>query len=349
MADCMEFSLKPLGVECVDGLEVRKQHPVRILNGWELKTYAIIHSPFREVILLDADNVPIVDPTFLFDSMQFKEAGAIFWPDFGRLDMDHPIWNICGVAYRDEPEFESGQIVVNKERCWKALNLAMWYNEHSDFFYAHILGDKETFHMAFHKCNRPFSMVDTPIDALEDTMCQHDFFGKRIFQHRNMAKWDLFAKNKTIGGFLFEEECRQYLENIKNIWDNDWSRNYFLKPLSEKTHEASMRIINMCFEYHRIGYDVRMMVLLTDGIIGEGAAEREFFWNLKETNNGSLMMEISSYKEITCQLFEDKDGVWRGQWLHGERMPIELVPTGNKIDGTIPTQQKLRGQVEVCR
>ena len=39
------------------------------------------------------------------------------------------------MPYRDEPEFESGQIVLDKKRCFSALSLAMWFNEYSDFWY----------------------------------------------------------------------------------------------------------------------------------------------------------------------------------------------------------------------
>lgn len=130
----MEALVKPLCVQCVDALRVRETHPARILNGYELKPYAILHSPFKEVLLLDADNVAVVNPEFLFRTQQFKETGAIFWPDYGRLSRKRSIWKICGITYRDEPEFESGQIVVDKARCWQALCLAMWYNEHSDYF-----------------------------------------------------------------------------------------------------------------------------------------------------------------------------------------------------------------------
>jgi hypothetical protein len=32
--------------------------------------------------MLDADNVPLVDPTFLFSSGQYTSSGALFWHDF---------------------------------------------------------------------------------------------------------------------------------------------------------------------------------------------------------------------------------------------------------------------------
>ncbi|MBI4324373.1 MAG: hypothetical protein HY674_03840 [Chloroflexi bacterium] len=215
----MRAMVQPLNVACVDALEVRKRHPARRLNGWELKPYALLHSPFKEVLLLDADNVPLVDPEFLFETPQFRESGAIFWPDYGRLGPERSIWRVCGVAYRDEPEFESGQIVLDKERCWRALSLCGWYNEHSDFYYEHMHGDKETFHIAWRKLNQRYAMPGTPIHGLEGTMCQHDFVGRRIFQHRNLHKWSLEGANARVADFWEEEACLAHLEQLRSLWN----------------------------------------------------------------------------------------------------------------------------------
>jgi hypothetical protein len=94
----------------------------------------------------------------------------------------------------------------------------MWFNEHSDFYYRHIYGDKETFHLAFRKVKKNYHLIGFPIDRLEATMCQHDPTGQRLFQHRNMAKWDL-ANNRRIRGFWYENECLAYLEELKSRWD----------------------------------------------------------------------------------------------------------------------------------
>lgn len=104
-------------------------------RGWELKSYAILHCPFKDVILLDADNVPLVDPAVLLSCAEYHATGAIFWPDLGNLGRDNPIWQICRVRYRDEPAWETGQIVIDKQRCWKALHLTQHLNDRSDFYY----------------------------------------------------------------------------------------------------------------------------------------------------------------------------------------------------------------------
>jgi len=82
LTEDMAELVKPLGVTCVDAHQVRERYPSRILNGWEVKPYSIIHSGFEEVLFLDADNVPVVDPGFLFDTPQYREFGAVLWPDY---------------------------------------------------------------------------------------------------------------------------------------------------------------------------------------------------------------------------------------------------------------------------
>ena len=220
----MRMLVAPLGVECVNAAEFQKTGAPRVVDGWVLKSFAIHHTRFAEILLLDADNVPVVNPEFLFATPQYRRTGAIFWPDYNCLGPERAIWKVCGVPYRHEPEFETGQIVVNKKKCWAALALALWYNERASFYYQHIYGDKDTFHFAFRKLGRPYAMPKTPIHTLRGAMCQHDFDGNRIFQHRNTDKWNLFLHNKRSRGFLFEKECRHYVQQLRAGWDGRSSR-----------------------------------------------------------------------------------------------------------------------------
>jgi hypothetical protein len=193
---------------------------VRILRGWELKPFAILHSAFREVLLLDADNAPVVNPAPLFHAPQYQAAGAAFWPDYcyGTSPKKTAIWRSCGLRPPKELEFESGQILVDKQRCWRALCLTMWFNENSDFYYQYLHGDKETFHLAFRRLKQAYYLVPWPIHPLKATMCQHDFEGRRLFQHRNLAKWSLHEDNRRIKDFWFENECRSYVSELRRRW-----------------------------------------------------------------------------------------------------------------------------------
>lgn len=223
MDDARRALLAPLDVECVDALAVRRKFPARILRGWELKPYAILHSPFREVLLLDADNVPVVNPEFLFGTPQFRATGALFWPDVPQLKNARAaaIWRSCGLRPPREPEFETGQIAVDKARCWRALRLALWFNEQSDFYNQHLYGDKETFHLAFRKLQQSYALVPTPPLVLVGTFCHHDFAGRRIFQHRTRAKWKLSGPNPHVTGFWLEADCRRQLARLRRLWKRD--------------------------------------------------------------------------------------------------------------------------------
>ena len=65
---------------------------------------------------LDADQVPVQNPEFLFDTPEFVATGAVFWPDYGRFPAEHPMWRLTGVPYRDEPEVQAGEILVDALR-----------------------------------------------------------------------------------------------------------------------------------------------------------------------------------------------------------------------------------------
>jgi len=219
MDPAMERLLAPMQVECVDAPRIRRNHPVRRLGCWELKPYSILFSPFRDVLLLDADNVPVRDPTFLFEGREFRDSGALFWPDFGRSRRADPIWRSCGLEVPAEFEFESGQLLVDKRRCWAALRLALWFNEHSDFYYQYLHGDKDTFSLAFRKLQASYRLVSHPPERFAGGMYHHDFEGRRLFQHRNFSKWTLMPHNQHIPGFQDEEACLADLERLRQCWD----------------------------------------------------------------------------------------------------------------------------------
>ena len=322
----MDATMKVLAsrfdVTFVDALEVRHRHPARILNGWELKPYAMLHSRFREVLLLDADNMPLVDPEFLFETPQYQRTGAIFWPDRGRMERERAIWKLCGVPFHDEPEFETGQVVLDKQRCEAALRLTMWYNEHSDFFYQHVHGDKETFHMAWRKLGFDYAMPNKGVCDLEGNMCQHDFDDRRIFQHRGTHKWKLQG-NERVEDFRYEPECLEYLAELGKEWDGQ------IRPtapppatISEAEKKAADSLLNRIFLYY-IGNDNREMTFLPTGRIGVGTRENEIYWRVRQTN-GHPVLHISSERNQFA-LERGEDGVWKGQWPWDKTLPVRLV------------------------
>jgi ADP-heptose:LPS heptosyltransferase len=271
MSSQMKALVAPLSVDCIDACVVSRKHPTRVRRGWALKPYAIKHSRFREVLLLDADNVATVAPEFLFETAQYRATGALFWPDYEQAIKDEaaPVWRSCGLRAPAEPEFESGQVLLDKRRCWKALCLCLWFNEHSTFYYKYLHGDKETFHLAFRKVRKSYSLVPTPVQSLEGTMCQHDFQGRRIFQHRNFDKWDFLPLNRSVTDFWFEGECQGHLARLRRLWDGR------IGPLSEKLQ----RTVKSLWAKGK-QFQIQTVVLSTS----DGKSEQETFRNLARTD-----------------------------------------------------------------
>jgi len=317
-----------LGVRCVDGIkeaEKIKGFQWSERPGWQLKALSLVASSYEEVLLLDGDNVPIINPEALFEWEQYKHTGAVFWPDYLRLKPDREIWKICGVAYKDEPEFESGQIVVNKQRCWRELWLALHYNINSQFYYKQVWGDKETFHMAWRRLGTPYSMTPYPIRNLDSkVMCQHDFKGQVIFQHRNLAKWVLPAvQNIRITGFKFEDKCFGYLKLLESKWRG------VLRPLSPRTRKELAAFTELTstgvYVYNRVGHDKRHIEFLPNQEIGRGRADCEQTWFIEERDN-QIHLVIAGNGMSTFSARRSEQGIWYGTWLIGEHMPIELIP-----------------------
>lgn len=177
-----------LNVEFVDAHVVRAGRPARQLLGWELKSYMIQWSPFRHVLLLDADCVPVRDPFPLFESPEYLETGAIMWPDIQQCRQDDKAFGFIGVRKPEGyKEVESGQMMIDKERCWKALRLCRWMNDFSEFWYRYFHGDKNTFDLSFLRTETPYKLAP-PCTWEGWGISQRWFDGDELFQHRMHCK-----------------------------------------------------------------------------------------------------------------------------------------------------------------
>ena len=157
-------------------------------SGWELKAFALRHSSFAEVLLLDADNCPVVDPTPLFNSIEFMSAGAIFWPDLPpqreRAEwVPEAAWRNVGLEPRPARPFESGQVLVSRARQLRALDVALFLNEWSDYVYQWIYGDKDTFLLAWHLVGEQFAMPARNPRWVAPAIHQFAPDGSLAFQH----------------------------------------------------------------------------------------------------------------------------------------------------------------------
>jgi hypothetical protein len=335
MTEEMAALVEPLGVTCVDAYPVVRRHPYRRLDSWELKPFAIAWSRFAEVLYLDADNVPLRDPAFLFDSAAYGEAGALFWPDryagpgTGIEWLKREAWEACGVPYRPEPEIEAGQLLIDKRRSWRALAMTLHLNEHSDYYYAFFLGDKDTFHLAWRRTETAYALVPWRPRTLgrSEVIVQHDPEGAPLFQHRNGSKWSLTRANPSIPGFRDEDACLEVLAGLRGRWAPP------VRALPDAFTPGEARWYReLCAARHFVyaveGGAARRMELCPDFRIGAGAGEMEVGWMIEDDVDGGPLLSLRNANAPTCFLRPDGDGGWGGRWLVYHRSRVTLRPEG---------------------
>lgn len=197
-------------------------------KGWSLKPFAIRESGFKEVLFLDSDIAPAKDPTYLFNYEPYKDSGSIFWSDTCRTHAPtrptpenksrDSFWHLAECAEISEREIESGQVLIDKEKCWKELNLTCHYNSHADWYYQLFLGDKETFHLAWRRLrtNFVFFQNSTSINVTGGKyFYQYDHNNELVFQHRSGNKFRL-KNNLLKPEFIEQEKIFNIIEDLKS-------------------------------------------------------------------------------------------------------------------------------------
>lgn len=137
------------------GLNITLREHADEARGYASKPFAIWRSSFQEVLWLDCDNFPLRDPSFLFEDPEYRAKGSLFWRDVVSTDRVfywHPssiIWPLFNVPMNDAEEFETGQLLIDKEKCWQELGLTLHFNIRSDIYVQRLIGDKDTFRLAW--------------------------------------------------------------------------------------------------------------------------------------------------------------------------------------------------------
>ncbi|TMW68983.1 hypothetical protein Poli38472_001139 [Pythium oligandrum] len=209
------------------------------------KLHAIYYSAFDNILLLDADNFPVRDPIYLFETPEFVGNGAIFWPDYWKpgntlfnIHRNSFVWDIFGLDYANMFEQESGQVLINRRMHMPALNVLMYYGFsqpriHEDMRL--VWGDKDLFRFAWMKTESSFYMIPRPPGSAGTkhpdydlfcglTMVQHDPSGEIIFLHRNTEKIET-ANDQLLWTHIQQFKPTSKIENYSVRASN--VRNYF--------------------------------------------------------------------------------------------------------------------------
>lgn len=185
-AVCKNY-LKKLGAKCVVLSHLLDKSKVKIsqkddadlkITHYQLKSLALLLSSYSDVLLLDSDSIPVLDPLLnIFETEPYRSKGMVVWPDYWRSTESPRYWNIAGKAdfpsYLPATASEAGQLAVNKATHLAPLLLAAYYNIFGPDYYYPLLsqgalgqGDKETFLAAAVALNATYYRIKTPAASL---------------------------------------------------------------------------------------------------------------------------------------------------------------------------------------
>jgi alpha 1,2-mannosyltransferase len=111
--DPIRQDLYELAVELVEATGQAKD--VGKTKSYHLKALAVVQCPWREVLYLDSDSIPLRDPEYMFDSPSYLRTRFWATPDYWKTSPNNPMWAILGIRCRNEWEMEAGQIFVDKK------------------------------------------------------------------------------------------------------------------------------------------------------------------------------------------------------------------------------------------
>lgn len=309
ISEGMQLILEELGVEVVDAEQMISLYPARVSGGWPLKPYAIANSRFQEVLFLDADTIPLVNPEAVFDWEVYRSAPALFWPDILDLTKENAIWGKVGLPPRDCASFESSIIALDKQRCWPLLDLAILLNEHWEDVYDSLHGDKDTFLIAAELAGLEAGLIEHRPYPFDHDLIQRDPSGEPFVHHRTLSKWNLRGANRPVCDERFNDACKEALAELRR----KWTGVVFHPPTRTKASfdAESLLIDGRWFDYSTSVVPHRPLELLSGGRVGEGRAEYEQHWAVVETERG-IVLQFFSATQLTVELFPCADGSWAG-------------------------------------
>ncbi|KAJ1567780.1 hypothetical protein HK405_004784, partial [Cladochytrium tenue] len=177
------------------------------------KVDAILATPFEQVLFLDPDNYVLKDPTYLFDTRVFNKFGALFWPDFPVRpnDTELIVWDIFNLKgkYWKEFEFESGQIVLDKSRVWKALMLTRYISQQGKYY----------FKPGSRFCGQ--SMMQSDFYDDPDNPVPQGYVPQPLFMHWNMLKFKVTEGVDYFQSAMTYEQtsaCTEIGVYLLNVW-----------------------------------------------------------------------------------------------------------------------------------
>eukprot|EP00798_Chlamydomonas_sp_ICE-L_P010063 gene10063-7957_t len=189
------------------------------------KVYSLLLSNFSEVLMLDADCIPVQHPETWFSHPEYKRVGNLFWPDAWTDKVHDTLYSDFGLNETakalllqgrgySKRDTESGQLVINRGRHLDTLEYIFFINSFPGLVQESAWGDKDTYAVGFALAGKAHEFSQSPVppgglfawrkDMLliksteEKTwgwqllgFLQFDNWGRAAFIHRTINKFDV--------------------------------------------------------------------------------------------------------------------------------------------------------------
>ncbi|WP_168201741.1 alpha-mannosyltransferase [Phreatobacter aquaticus] len=336
MSPAMAALLAAHGVTVIDASAMIATEGGLIRDGWQLKAFALARTGLAEVLMLDADQVPVRDPAPLFDWPAYRETGAVFWPDIVDLRADNPVWALVGLPPRQMPSLESGQLLVDRRRHAGTLERVLRLNEQADQFYGIIYGDKDTFLIGWLLEEAPFARVPHAPFVDPRVLFQCDLEGRPLFQHRTSAKWSLGDAQVAVANFQHEADCLRYLQELEQLWSG---RIFHGPPRGPAARAREAELAGGLFDLHLAADRTLPLQLLAHGEIGVGRDAVLRNWAVIDAmDSGTSSPGAARFSLVieggfgpTLLLNEGEPGHWIGRKLGPPECAAELRAAGASL------------------
>lgn len=319
--------------------------PMRVRSGWNAKIAAISHSDFKEVLYLDSDIIPVHDPEYLFRTDEFRSLGTIFWPDLLNIhgyDIEASAFAVMGLRVpgrnmmpewskpSDYRPLESGQLLIDRERCQRAIDLCRLLCDQSDFWfpqtpastgvisgpsggrgqYWYCYGDKSLFLLSWMRAGALFYMAPQCEwfgDRNGGGFSQKDPAGRIIFQHRCQPTTKLRVNaDNSANGLINPELFRKLEKRVKHDFDGHlWRWRDHGERDTVVAHELSGSA------YVPTGLDIDWLELLNGGQTQAGKSLRSgrYEWRIVHDADTPIMVLQSAHQ--VAFLKRDERHIWR--------------------------------------
>ncbi len=334
-----------LGCDVRDAFETAPGDGYLPCDGWQLKSHALACSRFDQVLLLDADQVPVADPACVFDWPEMREAGAVFWPDLLELAESNPVWEIAGLRPRNTRSMESGQLCIDRTRHWLGVCVADEINRRAETFYRIIYGDKDAFLLAFLMTDSGFAMVPHLPYQSEKCLYQRDFNGNPIFQHRTNAKFTLTGPQVFPQGFQHAAHCERYLAELGQVWNGRIYHPPVRSPGACRAEDAIIREGH--FSLLVANASTHQISLLPGHQVGQGRSHELANWHIADGDDG-LELVLMDPRKPAMVLAPAGNGSWQGHRLIEPVGPVQMYPADPANASPVVASRWLRSVIDAA-